>query len=75
MKQLDPIYNSSVAWMSMRLVIPPGNPEQSILFSTSEEEQPENRSQPPKVGIREFLEPFGTQSFPETIDGKQQMIV
>ena len=28
-----------------------------------------------KVGIREFLELFGTRPIPETIDGKQQMIV
>ena len=40
---------------------------ESILLSTSEEEQPEDRSQPPKVGIREFLELFGTRPFPETI--------
>ena len=44
MKQLDPIYNSSVAWLSWRPVIPPGSPEQSILFSTSEEEQPARTS-------------------------------
>ena len=48
---------------------------ESILLLTSEEEQPEDRSQPPKVGIREFLELFGTRPIPETIDGKQQMIV
>ena len=48
----------------------------SILLSTSEgEEQPEDRSQPPKVGFREFQELFGTRPFPETINGKQQMIV
>ena len=42
---------------------------ESILLSTSEEEQPEDRSQPPKVGIRDFLELFGTRPFPETIAG------
>ena len=39
---------------------------ESILLSTSEEEQPEDRSQPPKVGIRDFLELFGTRPFPDT---------
>ena len=37
---LDQIYNSSVAWLSWRLVIPPGSPQQSIPFSSFEEEQP-----------------------------------
>ena len=40
---------------------------ESILLLTSEEEQPEDRLQPPKVGIRDFLELFGTRPFPETI--------
>ena len=39
-KHLDHIYNSSVAWLSWRLVIPPGSPQQSIPFSSSGEEQP-----------------------------------
>ena len=39
-KQLDLIYNSSVAWLPWRLVIPPGSPEQSIPFPSSGEEQP-----------------------------------
>ena len=38
--QLDHIYNSSVAWLSWRLVIPPGRPQQSIPFSSFEEKQP-----------------------------------
>ena len=54
MKQMYPIYNSSVAWMSMRLVIPPGSPEQSIPFSPWEEEQPgllgHNQEQPGLLG-------------------------
>ena len=44
---------------------------ETILLLTSEEEQPEDRSQPPKVGS----ELFETRPFPEIIDGKQQMIV
>ena len=44
---------------------------ESVLLLTSEEEQPEDRSQPPKVGS----ELFETRPFPEIIDLKQQMIV
>ena len=64
------------------LVIPFDSPEQehSLLDFRKKNNQRTARIVPkPKVGIRleirELQELFGTLSVPETIDGKQQMIV
>ena len=61
--------------MSWIRVIPADGPGRESQRKNPKEEQPENRSQPPKVGLREFLELIETRPFPETIDGEQQMIV